>query len=51
VLKDVKKTLELLRDYTLLDADPPELRAQNQRCQLEATRLLARLEGDVDDTA
>ncbi len=43
VLKDVTNTLTLLRDYTFLDAEPPELRAQNERCHREAVRLLARL--------
>ena len=41
---EIIRTLTLLKEYTYLDADAPELRAQNARCHRAACDLLALLE-------
>lgn len=41
---EIIRTLRFLYEHTYLDADFPELRAQNERCCMEMKRLLGMLE-------
>ena len=45
MLRRAVEALEWIRDHTYLDADPPELRAQNESTHRQSIRALADLDG------